>query len=160
MLDTCSTSSFCSKRLADQLGIKGIPIQYELSTLNNTLKQESYIIPTLYVESTEGSLFTLRNVYVIDNIPACTSQVDTSEYEYLVGVNVVTSSVVDLLIGQDNAEALVPLEVKKGAKDEPFAVRTVLGWSLHGRTGSHTSDLCGLVKSGKVSQSSVKLHSI
>ena len=47
-------------------------------------------------------------------------------------------------------EALVPLEVKRGRLDEPFAVKTVLACLLHGNTGSH-SDVYGLVRAGKVS---------
>ena len=39
---------------------------------------------------------------------------------------------VDLLIGQDCSDALIPLEVKRGAEGEPYAVRTVLGWSISG----------------------------
>ena len=39
---------------------------------------------------------------------------------------------VDVLVGQDCAEALIPLEVRKGKKGEPFATRTILGWSLNG----------------------------
>ena len=38
----------------------------------------------------------------------------------------------DLLIGQDNAEALVPLDVRRGSRGEPFAVKTMFGWSING----------------------------
>ena len=44
---------------------------------------------------------------------------------------------VDILIGQDNAEALVPIEVVRGKK-KPFGVRTLFGWSIHG-TAYHGS---------------------
>ena len=37
-----------------------------------------------------------------------------------------------LLIGQDNPSALTPLDIRKGNPQEPFAVRTVLGWTLNG----------------------------
>ena len=39
---------------------------------------------------------------------------------------------VDVLIRQDCSEALIPLEVRKGEKGEPFATRTMLGWSVNG----------------------------
>jgi hypothetical protein len=39
---------------------------------------------------------------------------------------------VDILIGQDHAEALVPLDVRKGNAGEPFAVKSILGWTLNG----------------------------
>ena len=110
------------------------------------------LIPTMYVESrSEGQSVSWKNLYVIDSIPVCESKVYIDSYEHLAGIDVRASNTrVDMLIGQDNAEALVPLEVKRGRLDEPFAVKTVLGWSLHGNTGSH-SDVCGLVRAGKVS---------
>ncbi len=37
-----------------------------------------------------------------------------------------------LLIGQDNPEALIPLEVRKGRKNDPYAVRTMLGSCING----------------------------
>jgi hypothetical protein len=39
---------------------------------------------------------------------------------------------VNLLIDQDVPQALVPLEVRKGGKREPYAVRTALGWTTNG----------------------------
>ena len=41
---------------------------------------------------------------------------------------------VDLLIGQDNAEALVPLEVRRGKPGEPYAIRTLFGWCISGQS--------------------------
>ena len=38
---------------------------------------------------------------------------------------------IGILIGQDAPAALIPLEVRRAASG-PYAVRTVLGWSLHG----------------------------
>ena len=52
------------------------------------------------------------------------------------------STQVDILIGQDNPAALVPIEVRRGPADAPFATRTLMGWSLNGRSpmnvASHT----------------------
>ena len=153
MLDTCSTATFCTKRLADELGLTGVPIDYELSTLTSTGQiKQSNLIPTMYVESKSMSEFiSLKNVHVINSIPTCESQVDAKKHEHLAGIDVIAaSSRVDILIGQDNAEALIPLEVRRGKLDEPFAVKTVLGWSLHGNT-IICSDMCGLIRAGKVS---------
>ena len=151
-LDTCSTTTFCTRKLADDLSLRGVPIEYELSTLSSSsVNKHTDVIPTLFVESRDGHSLMLHNVFVIDHIPASSSCMDVSKFVHLKGIDVTTSScAVDLLIGQDNAEALVPLEVCRGRLDEPFGVRTVLGWSVHGSTGNH-ADMCGLVRSGKVS---------
>ena len=153
MLDTCSTTTFCTKRLAQALELKGVPITYELSTLSASKLQETNLIPSMYVEAKGGGgeSFNLRNVFVIEEIPASKSQVEVGRFEHLTGLDLLNcGNSVDLLVGQDNAEALVPLEVRKGKFDEPFAVKTVLGWSLHGKAGSQV-DVCGLVRAGRIS---------
>ena len=41
-----------------------------------------------------------------------------------------------MLIGMDNAHLLIPLEIKLGSKtSDPYATRTMLGWSLNGPVG-------------------------
>ncbi|KAK2570076.1 hypothetical protein P5673_004821 [Acropora cervicornis] len=37
---------------------------------------------------------------------------------------------VSILIGTSLQEAFIPLEVKKGKSNEPFAIRSCLGWSI------------------------------
>ena len=37
---------------------------------------------------------------------------------------------VSILIGTGFQEAFIPLEVKKGKSNEPFAIRSCLGWSI------------------------------
>ena len=153
LLDSCSTTTFCTEKLVDELGLSGVPVAYQLSTLTSeNQSRNTKVIPTMFVESKcEGHSFRLSNVFVIDHIPSCESQVEVGKYEHLSDIDVVASSGrVDILIGQDNAEALVPLEVRRGRLGEPYAIKTVLGWSLHGNTDSQ-ADKCGLVRAGRVS---------
>ncbi|MPC59371.1 hypothetical protein E2C01_053390 [Portunus trituberculatus] len=42
---------------------------------------------------------------------------------------------VELLIGLDIPQALVPLEVRSGKDGEPFTTRTLLGWTINGPIG-------------------------
>ena len=51
---------------------------------------------------------------------------------------------VDLLIGQDNSEALVPLQVLKGNPGDPFAVLTKFGYSLNGVVPGSSPDCVSL----------------
>ena len=46
---------------------------------------------------------------------------------------------VDLLIGQDYARCFLSLDVRKGGKDEPYAVRTPLCYVLY---GASSDDVC------------------
>ena len=47
---------------------------------------------------------------------------------------------VDILIGQDNSDALVPLQVFKRNPGDPFAVLTKFGFSLNGVVPDDLSD--------------------
>ena len=44
----------------------------------------------------------------------------------------VNPSDITVLIGADAPEALLPLEVKRGKKEEPLAIRTIFGWTFFG----------------------------
>ena len=46
---------------------------------------------------------------------------------------------VSILIGTGFQEAFIPLEVKKGKSNEPFAIRSCLGWSILGDSVSVSS---------------------
>ena len=41
-------------------------------------------------------------------------------------------SSINLVIGLDNTECLMPSNIIRGPSSQPFAVQTILGWSLHG----------------------------
>ena len=79
----------------------------------------------------------MQNVIITDRIPVSAACVDLARYDHLAGLKIClpTDGRVQLLIGQDNAEALLPLEVSRGEKGEPFAVRTIFGWSVNGPAG-------------------------
>ena len=57
-----------------------------------------------------------------------------SKFSHLRGIPFpeVNSTSVKLLIGQDNPDALVPLESRRGERNQPYAVRTPLGWTING----------------------------
>ena len=77
----------------------------------------------------------MSGVFVIDSIPAKSAPIDLESYAHLSGLDIPSYNNyqgVDLLIGQDHAEAFLPLEIRKGGPGEPFAVRSILGWCLNG----------------------------
>ena len=59
---------------------------------------------------------------------------DESDYALLQGLALPTASAksVSVLIGQDNADLLMPRDVRSGKPGEPYAVKTLLGWTLNG----------------------------
>ena len=132
LLDTGSTNSFCSEALMKRLGIVGKDSKVTLNTINGCKEQNSKLVDFMVTSSDGSNCLDLRNVLVVDNIPVKTSSVCFDTYPHLSGLPIIHGDSVDILLGQDNAEALVPLEVKQGKKGEPFAVRTILGWSVNG----------------------------
>ena len=99
--------------------------------VNTLIGCESKLIEsvTLDIASYDGETLRMLNVYVADCIPASCGRVNVEQYAHLNDVHFAVTTdknnvSVDLLIGQDNAEALVPLDVRKGKTGEPSAVRT------------------------------------
>ena len=137
LLDTASTNSFCTQRMVDSLKIRGKSHNFNITTLNGQKSQSSDII-IFDVKSMDGSdTLTLLNVCVLTDIPAQMSQnnLDIDRYPHLQVINLPNTEPivkVDILIGQDNSEALIPLEVRKGKPNEPFAVRTLFGLCING----------------------------
>ena len=138
LLDTASTNSFCSKNLVGLLNISGKAQSNNLNTLCGSESKMSEVV-SLEVKSVDNTeALYMSNVYVVTDIPTGTSQVNVDKYPHLQDLTLpgVKSGVsVDVLIGQDNAEALVPLEIRRGSRNEPFAIRTMFGWCLNGSTG-------------------------
>ena len=132
MLDTGSTTTFCTQKLVNELGKRGVKTTYSLTTLSNCSDVRETELVNLDLMSCDGhNMLKLRNVYVVESIPVASASVDISMHSHLQGLSVVVGGDVDLLIGQDNSEALLPLEVRRGRAGDPFAVRTCLGWSVN-----------------------------
>ena len=86
--------------------------------------------------SLDGSKsLTMSNVFVVEEVPYTYSPFrDLSTYPHLSDVPISPvhpPAKVDLLIGQDNSEALVPLKVLMGNPGDPFSVLTKFGWTLN-----------------------------
>jgi len=135
LLDTASTNTFCTRELVEAAHLKGTCTSLSLNTLcSKGSESKNTLVVDLYLNSEyHPKPVHLTNVYVIDHIPATVPDVDVSKYPHLRGVTVnVARSKVDILIGQDNHELLIPHETKTGNPTQPYAVRSLLGWSFCG----------------------------
>ena len=136
LLDSASNTTFCTESLVNELGVKGSIVNYKLNTLNTVSESKQSMVVDLKVRSYDGeSLLHLSDVHVVKQIPVDIPYVDLSKYPALNQLPIANDGhvkSVDILIGQDHAEALLPLDMKQGHKGEPFAVRTLFGWSLNG----------------------------
>ena len=91
---------------------------------------------------------TISNVFVVEEVPYTYSPCrDLSTYPHLSDVpisHVHPPAKVDILIGQNNSEALVPLQVLKGNPGDPFSVLTKFGWTLNSVVPGNSPDCVSL----------------
>ena len=148
LLDSGSTNSFCSSELVTKLNVRGHSSMLTLSTLGakHTLVNTASV--GLEVVSIDKSaVLSLPEVFVRDKLPINLNNrakpTEIQAWPHLKDITLSEANVseVSLLIGQDCPEALVPEEVRRGEAGSPYAVRTVLGWTINGllrrRTHNH-----------------------
>ena len=136
LLDSDSTNSFITSDAVTSLGLSSKTVIYTKSTVDTPCMTTSTKVVNFILYSLDGSKsLTMSNVFVVEEVPYTYSPCrDLSIYPHLSDVPispVYPPAKVDLLIGQDNSEALVPLQVLKGNPGDPFGVLTKFGWTLN-----------------------------
>ena len=166
LLDSGSTNTFCTRKLVNEMGIKGHARKCTLSTLSKSDEEKNVQVVDLYVSTmNRNQVVKLSQVFVIDAIPASVPDCDLGEFEHLRDLSIGRiNGDVNLLIGQDHSEALLPLETRKGQHGQPFAVRTILGWSLNGPINSFhkvsNRVISHFVKAGQIEDDVQRLWSV
>ena len=142
LLDTGSSSTFCSEELMKELGLTGDKELLCLTTLEKQNSKVETMSISLEVSDVAGEIvLQLPVVYSKPSLPVNLDNLgkpeDLSKWNYLRDVDLprINAEKVTLLIGQDNPEALVPTDFRKGAAGEPYATKTVFGWTLNGPLG-------------------------
>ena len=144
LLDTGSTSSFIAKNVVSKLNLPCSPAYLNLMTLNSSAAEESQVVKFDIESMDHNYSVNMKNIFVVDKIPGKSYKLDVSVYPHLYNIDVVDSfdGNIDLLIGQDYAECFQPLELLRGNKNEPYAVRTPLGIVVHGPSSQHVVSDC------------------
>ena len=149
LLDSGSTNSFITSDAVKCVGLSGKTVIYRHSTVDTLCMTTSTKVVNFILYSLDGSKsLTMSNVFVVEEVPYTYSPCrDLSMYPHLSDVPispVYPPAKVDLLIGQDNSEALVPLQVLKGNPGDPFAVLTKFGWTLNSVVPGSSPDCVSL----------------
>ena len=136
LLDSDSTNSFITSDAVTSLGLSSKTVIYRHSTVDAPCITTSTKVVSFILYSLDGSKsLTMSNVFVVEEVPYTYSPCrDLSAYPHLSDIPISPvhpPAKVDLLIGQDNSEALVPLQVLKGNPGDPFCVLTKFGWTLN-----------------------------
>ena len=137
--DPGSQVTLVTERLVDSLDIQRRKGNLVLSGIGNrNVRLQDEVALEVSPESSEH--FCLVQAYVIPKISSHVPLFDVKEvkskYTHLRDVNVnIDIGSVDLLIGQDSPALLRQLEARYVDDNEPYAVRTPLGWSICGPIG-------------------------
>ena len=130
LLDTGSTNTFITERLASKLSLQGKSVPCRLSTLGSKLNLMIEHVTFDVSLLNDNVICNVANDCVVTDLPSDVSADGIS----LDDGSHVTNAKVDLLIGQDQPYLLVPLEICRSVNKagQLYATRTKLGWALQG----------------------------
>ena len=136
LLDSDSTNSFITSEAVKSLGLSSKTVIYKHSTVDTLCMTTNTKVVNFILYSLDGTeSLSMSNVFVVEEVPYTYSPFrDLSTYPHLSDVPISPvhpPAKVDLLIGQDNSEALVPLQVLKGNPGDPVSALTKFGWTLN-----------------------------
>ncbi len=148
-LDSGSNTTFCTTELLNQLVVQGRETALSLTTLH----QEDDLIKTSVIslevfDLEENNMVELPTVFSTERLPISESSIpskeDIKKWSHLEDVKLQSiNAPVGLLIGNDVPRALEPTEVRRCDGKGPYAVKTILGWTINGPLGrNRTSRRC------------------
>ena len=142
ILDTQSDATFILKEICDQLGAETQPTKLRLSTITS---QESLVdsqrVTSVQVRGYDSNLkISIPVAYTSTSITADEDHIPTkttaTNWDHLQAIEDKMHDLLDcnvgLLIGYDCSQALTPREVVAGKSNEPYGIKTDLGWSIVG----------------------------
>ncbi|CAH8492347.1 unnamed protein product [Schistosoma haematobium] len=140
-LDSGSDASLITEDLAKRLNLEGEPKTISLRTLDNhsTIQCKEVQLEVSSLDS--SSSFRIPNVWTVERLPMLrrtvptTSQMKSWTHLKDISFSRVEDENVELLIGCNAPSVHEMKEVRTGKPNEPFAVKTLLGWTLFGSYG-------------------------
>ncbi len=142
LLDTQSSNTFVDQEVCERMGTISEPIKLKLTTMmgKDSVVQSERVSGLRVRGFSSHGLISLPPAYTRDFIPLERSHIPTPETarrwnhlnEIALEIPMLLDFKVGLLIGYDCSRALAPRQVITGGDDEPYAIRTDLGWSIVG----------------------------
>ncbi|KAL7863273.1 hypothetical protein SRHO_G00122570 [Serrasalmus rhombeus] len=144
LLDTQSDTTFVDQGVSDILQAEKYPVKLKLTTMSGKgAIFQSERVSGLCVRGYSSAIhIDLPPAYTKDCIPVNHMHIPTCEsakkWAHLSDIadeiQPYNDCEIGLLIGYDCPRAMAPKQVILGGDDEPFAIRTDLGWSVVGRS--------------------------
>ncbi|KAF0301290.1 hypothetical protein FJT64_026363 [Amphibalanus amphitrite] len=145
LLDPQSDTCFVKDSVLQKMGVDGEEVALEVNTMTGKTVSKSQVIRGFTIRDLSGSQkIELPPTYSKEDIPAERQLIPrretTAEWTHLREVSrelpeYRPEAEIGILIGVNCSKALKPLEVVTGGDDEPWAIRTSLGWSVVGYMG-------------------------
>ena len=165
-LDNGSSTTFIEASIANELELTGNETTLTLTTVEREKSSmRSKVLTGLRVSSINGGpQVCLPPVYTIKKIPLSRSDVPDKEamrhWHYLQTIDIPRLEVdrIGILIGCDCPQALEPWEVIRSENGGPYAVKTILGWTVVGPRSPSEHQMSSNVK--KVNRTDVRQDQI
>lgn len=152
LLDEGSDVTLCTDKLVKRLGATGRPREFTITTVNHSSERRNGLEVSLKVSPIDKSeTVVLNRVWSVERLPISLSSLpDRSvlgKWSHLKGINLprIEKGQVELLIGSDTPEVFWVEDERRGKRGEPYAIRSILGWSILGPTGKNDSFSCANV---------------
>ena len=143
LLDDGADKTLCDERLLDALNVSSRPVTFNISTVSPTDSITHGQEVDLQVQGVNSNdQVNLHKVWPVKRRPisvhSAVVSADIKKLSYLkdIAVSNIDTKDVLLLIGSDSRAAHIPLEVRSGKNDQPYAIRTHLGWAIYGPVGN------------------------
>lgn len=146
LLDSQSDTTFVDRDISNCLQVDKFPVKLKLTTMmGSNLIMMSERVTGLRIRGYHSSVpIDLPPAYTKECIPADRTHIPTCEtarrWNHLSSIVDVIPNLKDceigLLIGYNCSRAMAPRQVILGGHNEPYAVRTDLGWSIVGSSPS------------------------
>ena len=146
-LDSGSDTALCLESLVEELSLESEPADFTLSTVNYERKERGQRA-RLNIEALDGrKKFTLDQVLTMESLPIgerhFASNRELRKWPHLEGLSLpeIEEHRVSILIGSDRPDIIdESSEIRRGARGQPYAVNTRLGWTVYGPMGEPNSD--------------------
>ncbi|MPC32962.1 hypothetical protein E2C01_026300 [Portunus trituberculatus] len=141
LLDSGSDRSYCTRDLANQLHAKGKLITLSIGTITDEGKEvttEELNLKLTGIGTRRNRFISLCRILIVPSLPSSLKgsiarNGDIFRWPHLQDIPpTCIPGGVDLLIGLDTSQALLPLEIKAGGDGEPFTTHNLLGWTVNG----------------------------
>ena len=144
-LDDASDTAFVTNEMKDRLGIEVVSMSLDLSTMRGQEVITVTRIEGLVVECPDRrARVELPKAYTRDNTPSRGDQIPTpsiaDRWQHLKCIRdklapLDESLSIGVVIGSNCPLVIKPKEVIAGKSEDPYAVRSLLGWCIVGPTG-------------------------